>query len=65
MRRLVPALVLALCACAHVPPSPTAVLDEGILEWKKRDYPTTSDPSMADAGAAPPVRLPLVRSPKP
>src|SRR5678815_1002090 len=28
MRRVLSALVLALCACAHVPPSPTAVLDE-------------------------------------
>ncbi|HET9156067.1 MAG TPA: hypothetical protein VFN91_05330, partial [Myxococcaceae bacterium] len=28
MRRLVPLLVLALCACAHVPPPPTAVLDD-------------------------------------
>ena len=28
MRRLFPALVLALCACAHAPPAPTAVLDE-------------------------------------
>ncbi len=28
MRRLLPVLVLALCACAHVPPSPTTVLDE-------------------------------------
>ncbi|MGZ6076348.1 MAG: hypothetical protein ACXWK6_00950, partial [Myxococcaceae bacterium] len=28
MRRLLPALVLALCACAHAPPAPTAVLDE-------------------------------------
>ena len=28
MRRLLSVLVLALCACAHVPPSPTAVLDD-------------------------------------
>ena len=28
MRRFLPVLVLALCACAHVPPSPTAVLDD-------------------------------------
>ena len=28
MRRVLSALVLALCACAHAPPSPTAVLDE-------------------------------------
>ena len=28
MRRLLPVLVLALSACAHVPPSPTTVLDQ-------------------------------------
>lgn len=69
--------ITAYCACPHHASGAvvdelrkrgfthTAVLDEGILEWKKRDYPTTSDPSMADAGAPPPVRLPLARPPKP
>ncbi|HEY3587768.1 MAG TPA: hypothetical protein VGK85_11475, partial [Myxococcaceae bacterium] len=39
MRRLVPALVLALCACAHVPPSPTAVLDEAAGQARNADAP--------------------------
>lgn len=64
--------ITAYCACPHHASgvvvdelrkrgfTHTAVLDEGILEWKKRDYPTASDPSVADAGAPPPppVRLP-------
>ncbi len=69
--------ITAYCACPHHASGAvvdelrkrgfthTAVLDEGILEWKKRGYPTTSDPSMADAGAPQPVRLPPARSPKP
>src|SRR4030095_10173529 len=37
-RRLL-ALVLALCACAHVPPSPTAVLDEAAGRAKDAGAP--------------------------
>src|SRR5690242_15513726 len=39
MRRLFLALVLALCACAHVPPSPTAVLDEAAGRARDADAP--------------------------
>ena len=39
MRRLVFLLVLALCACAHVPPSPTAVLDEAAGRANAADAP--------------------------
>ncbi len=65
--------ITAYCACPHHASGVvvdelrkrgfkhTAVLDEGILEWKKRDYPTLGDPSVADAGA--PVLLPQPRLP--
>jgi predicted Zn-dependent protease len=39
MRRVLFALVLALCACAHVPPSPTAVLDEAAGRAKDAGAP--------------------------
>ena len=39
MRRLFLVLVLTLCACAHVPPSPTAVLDEAAGRAKNADAP--------------------------
>ncbi|HEY1908199.1 MAG TPA: hypothetical protein VGG91_19270, partial [Myxococcaceae bacterium] len=39
MRRLLPVLVLALCACAHVPPSPTATLDEAAGRAKDAGAP--------------------------
>ncbi|HET9036544.1 MAG TPA: hypothetical protein VFN45_10075, partial [Myxococcaceae bacterium] len=39
MRRVLLALVLALCACAHVPPSPTAVLDEAAGRAKDAGAP--------------------------
>ncbi len=39
MRRLLPVLVLALCACAHVAPSPTAVLDDAAGRAKDADAP--------------------------
>ena len=39
MRRLVFVLVAALCACAHVPPSPTAMLDEAAGRAKSADAP--------------------------
>lgn len=39
MRRVLSALVLALCACAHVPPSPTAVLDEAAGRAKDAGAP--------------------------
>ena len=39
MRRVPFALVLALCACAHVPPSPTAVLDEAAGRAKDAGAP--------------------------
>ena len=39
MRRLVFLLVVALCACAHVPPSPTAVLDEAAGRANAADAP--------------------------
>jgi len=39
MRRLLPLLVVALCACAHVPPSPTAVLDEAAGRARDADAP--------------------------
>ncbi|MEP7121843.1 MAG: hypothetical protein ABJE95_13065, partial [Byssovorax sp.] len=42
----------------------TAVLDEGILEWKKREYPTLSDPSAPAAPVIAPQRLaPMVPPP--
>lgn len=70
--------IMAYCACPHHASGVvvdelrkrgfkhTAVLDEGILEWKKRGYPTVGDPSVADAGAppaAPQLRLPVVAAP--
>src|SRR5215813_10629321 len=39
MRRLVLVLILAFCACAHVPPSPTAVLDEAAGRAKDASAP--------------------------
>ena len=39
MRRLAFVLVLALCACAHVPPSPTAVLDDAAGRAKDANAP--------------------------
>jgi mono/diheme cytochrome c family protein/rhodanese-related sulfurtransferase len=66
--------ITAYCACPHHASgvvvdelrkrgfTHTAVLDEGILEWKKRAYPTIGDPSVADAGAPPPV-APLLPMP--
>jgi rhodanese-related sulfurtransferase/mono/diheme cytochrome c family protein len=65
--------ITAYCACPHHASGVvvdelrkrgfkhTAVLDEGILEWKKRDYPTLGEPAGADAGA--PVLLPQPRMP--
>jgi cytochrome c oxidase cbb3-type subunit 3 len=73
--------ITAYCACPHHASgvvvdelrkrgfTHTAVLDEGILEWKKRGYPTATEPVPAEAGAAagtgagtgaagPPVRAP-------
>ena len=66
--------ITAYCACPHHASGAvvdelrkrgfkhTAVLDEGILEWKKRSYPVESDPSIADAGAPP---SPPSRGPRP
>lgn len=57
--------ITAYCACPHHASGAvvdelrkrgfthTAVLDEGILEWKKRSYPTEGDPSMAEGTGAP------------
>jgi cytochrome c oxidase cbb3-type subunit III len=73
--------ITAYCACPHHASgvivdelrkrgfTHTAVLDEGILEWKRRGYPVVSDPSAAgadagaDAGAGPALggRLPTRR----
>ena len=39
MHRLLPVLLLALCACAHVPPSPTAVLDDAAGRAKDTGAP--------------------------
>lgn len=61
--------IMAYCACPHHASgvvvdelrrrgfTHTAVLDEGILEWKKRGYPTESEPAAPDAPA--PVGKPL------
>jgi cytochrome c oxidase cbb3-type subunit 3 len=69
--------ITAYCACPHHASGAvvdelrkrgfthTAVLDEGILEWKKRNYPTVGDPSMADAGAPPPVKVAAPPTPVP
>ncbi|MEZ4301487.1 MAG: c-type cytochrome [Polyangiaceae bacterium] len=58
--------ITAYCACPHHASGAivdelrkrgfphTAVLDEGILEWKKRNYPTTSEPLPPDSDAGPP-----------
>lgn len=55
--------ITAYCACPHHASgvvvdelrkrgfTHTAVLDEGILEWKKRGYPTLSEPVSAEADA--------------
>ena len=40
MRRLLPVLVLALCACAHAPPAPTAVLDDAAGRAKDTAAPS-------------------------
>jgi rhodanese-related sulfurtransferase len=57
--------IMAYCACPHHASgvvvdelrrrgfTHTAVLDEGILEWKKRGYPTESEPAAPDAPDAP------------
>jgi cytochrome c oxidase cbb3-type subunit III len=59
--------IIAYCACPHHASgvvvdelrrrgySHTAVLDEGILEWKKRGYPIASEPVPADAEAGKPL----------
>jgi len=39
MHRLLSVLVLALCACAHIPPSPTAVLDDAAGRAKDSGAP--------------------------
>lgn len=66
--------ITAYCACPHHASgvvvdelrkrgfTHTAVLDEGILEWKKRGYPIESEPAEADAGAGKPAPA---RVPKP
>jgi cytochrome c oxidase cbb3-type subunit III len=58
--------ITAYCACPHHASGAvvdelrkrgfpkTAVLDEGILEWKKRDYPIASEPLPPESGTAPP-----------
>lgn len=64
--------VMAYCACPHHASGVvvdelrkrgfkrTAVLDEGILEWKKRDYPIESDPLPPPDPAAPhPALIPM------
>ena len=69
--------ITAYCACPHHASGAvvdelrkrgfthTAVLDEGILEWKKRGYPTMSEPVLPGAGAAPDASPPpLLRSPR-
>lgn len=62
--------ITAYCACPHHASGAvvdelrkrgfphTAILDEGILEWKKRDYPIASEPLPDDAGAAVPTAAP-------
>jgi len=62
--------ITAYCACPHHASGAvvdelrkrgfphTAVLDEGILEWKKRDYPIASLPLPEDSGAAIPTAAP-------
>jgi cellulose synthase operon protein C len=40
MRRLFPVLVLVLCACAHAPPAPTAVLDDAAGRAKDTAAPS-------------------------
>lgn len=62
--------ITAYCACPHHASGAvvdelkkrgythTAVLDEGILEWKKRDYPIATEPLPDDAGAATPNLAP-------
>jgi len=59
--------ITAYCACPHHASGAivdelrkrgfphTAVLDEGILEWKKRGYPTVSEPVPGEAGAGKPL----------
>ncbi|MFO0587519.1 MAG: c-type cytochrome [Polyangiaceae bacterium] len=65
--------ITAYCACPHHASGVvvdelrkrgfphTAVLDEGILEWKRREYPTETTPLPDDMGAA----LPLPTAPIP
>jgi rhodanese-related sulfurtransferase/cytochrome c553 len=62
--------ITAYCACPHHASGAvvdelrkrgfphTAILDEGILEWKKRDYPIAADPLPDDMGPATPGLLP-------
>lgn len=64
--------ITAYCACPHHASgvvvdelrkrgfTHTAVLDEGILEWKKRDYPIATEPLPDDAGAATPTLGPAL-----
>ena len=66
--------ITAYCACPHHASGVvvdelrkrgfkhTAVLDEGILEWKKREYPTLGDPSGAPVALTQP-RLPGLIAP--
>jgi len=61
--------ITAYCACPHHASGAivdelrrrgfthTAVLDEGILEWKKRGYPLAGEPPAAVDGGAPPPAL--------
>ena len=65
--------ITAYCACPHHASGVvvdelrkrgfkhTAVLDEGILEWKKREYPTLGDPTLPDPAAQ--ILLPQPRLP--
>jgi cytochrome c oxidase cbb3-type subunit 3 len=63
--------ITAYCACPHHASGTvvdelrkrgfthTAILDEGILEWKKRGYPTASEPEEGAAPKTPPPRTPV------
>lgn len=62
--------ITAYCACPHHASGAvvdelrkrgypkTAVLDEGILEWKRREYPIASEPLPTDSGAPLPSPAP-------
>ncbi|MEO7330773.1 MAG: c-type cytochrome [Minicystis sp.] len=67
--------ITAYCACPHHASGAvidelrkrgfkhTAVLDEGILEWKKRNYPTESDPlPPPEPGQTQPALIPMPTS---